>query len=138
MFSFRENGLSDVFLLEFLESLRIVSYINSSFAFSRKFGTQSPLSFSVILFCNAYHSVHVCCAEIKEPGTTPQKMVSQTKSSKNLLPLILTYWRTMNSVRRVALWLRSKWPGDIELILANDKRTKPMTIIGGKASVANN
>lgn len=82
--------------------------------------------------------MHVCYAEIKEPGTTPQKMVSQTKSSRNLLPLILTYWRTMNSVRRIALWLRSKWPGDIELILANDKRTKPMTIIGGKASVANN
>lgn len=92
----------------------------------------------MILFRNAYHSVHVCCAEIKKPGTTPQKMVSQTKSSKNLLPLILTYWRTMNSVRSIALWLTSKWPGDIELILANDKRTKPKTIIGGKARVANN
>ena len=82
--------------------------------------------------------MHVCCAEIKKRGTSPQKMVSQTKSSKNLLPLILTYWRTMNSVRSIALWLTSKWPGDIKLILPNDKRSKPMTIISGKASVANN
>ena len=82
--------------------------------------------------------MHVCCAEIKKPGTTRQKIVSQTKSSKNLVPLILTHWRTMNSVRSIALWLTSKWPGDIELIMANDKRTKPMTIIGGKASVASN
>lgn len=106
LFSFRENGFSDVFLLEFLVSLKIV---NLSSVFSPKFGTQSSLSFSAIFFCNAYHRVLVCCAEIKKPGTTPLKMVSQTKSSKNLLPLILTYWHTINSVRSIAPWLTSKW-----------------------------